>query len=115
MTVCCNIIILCQAAKGSVRRRRRHRPVGCTGTAWATLGLRPEHLQLQADAPWRGQVLLVEPTGADTFVVVQTTAGPVTVRVAPQTPVRVGEPIGLAVSAAHANWFDSESGQRLAV
>jgi glutamate N-acetyltransferase/amino-acid N-acetyltransferase len=25
-------------------------------------------LQLQADAPWRGQVLLVEPTGADTFV-----------------------------------------------
>ena len=112
MTVCYIIIILCQAAKGSVRRR--HRPVGCTGTAWATLGLRPEHLQLQADAPWRGQVLLVEPTGADTFVVVETASGPVTVRVAPQTPVQVGEPIGLAVSAAHANWFDSESGRRLA-
>ena len=85
----------------------------CPAAAQATLGLRPEHLQLQADAPWRGQVLLVEPTGADTFVVVQTTAGPVTVRVAPQTPVQVGESIGLAVSAAHANWFDSESGQRL--
>jgi hypothetical protein len=27
--------------------------------------------------------------------------------------VRVGEPIGLAVSAAHANWFDAESGRRL--
>ena len=86
----------------------------CPAAARATLGLRPEHLQLQADAHWRGQVLLVEPTGADTFVVVQTTAGPVTVRVAPQTPVQVGESIGLAVSAAHANWFDTESGQRLA-
>ena len=85
----------------------------CPSVAQATLGLRPEHLQLQADAPWRGQVLLVEPTGADTFVVVQTTAGPVTVRVAPQTPVQVGESIGLAVSAAHAHWFDTESGRRL--
>ena len=56
----------------------------------------------------------MEPTGADTFVVVQTTAGSVTVRVATQTPVRVGESIGLAVSAAHANWFDTASGQRLA-
>ena len=55
----------------------------------------------------------MEPTGADTFVVVQTAAGPVTVRVAPQTQVQVGEPIGLAVSAAHANWFDTETGQRL--
>jgi len=86
----------------------------CPAAAQATLGLRPEHLQLQADAPWRGQVLLVEPTGADTFVVVQTAAGPVTVRVAPQTPVQVGETIGLAVSAPHANWFDTESGRRLA-
>jgi multiple sugar transport system ATP-binding protein len=86
----------------------------CPAAAQATLGLRPEHLQLQADAPWRGQVLLVEPTGADTFVVVQTASGPVTVRVAPQTPVQVGESIGLAVSAAHANWFDTESGRRLA-
>ena len=87
----------------------------CPAAAQATLGLRPEHLQLQADAPWRGQVLLVEPTGADTFVVVQTASGPVTVRVAPQTPVQVGETIGLAVSAPHANWFDTESGRRLAV
>jgi multiple sugar transport system ATP-binding protein len=86
----------------------------CPTAAQATLGLRPEHLQLQADAPWRGQVLLVEPTGADTFVVVQTAAGPVTVRVAPQTPVQVGESIGLSVSAAHANWFDTDSGRRLA-
>lgn len=96
--------------KGSVKWPRSGKPP----LAQATLGLRPEHLQLQADAPWRGQVLLVEPTGADTFVVVQTTAGPVTVRVAPQTPVQVGESIGLAVSAAHANWFDTASGQRLA-
>ena len=86
----------------------------CPAATRATLGLRPEHLQLQTDAPWRGQVLLVEPTGADTFVVVQTASGPVTVRVAPQTPVRVGDSIGLAVSVAHANWFDTVTGRRLA-
>ena len=87
--------------------------LACPQAAQATLGLRPEHLQLQADAPWRGEVLLVEPTGADTFVVVRTAAGNVTVRVAPQTPVRPGENVGLAVNAAHANWFDTQSGQRL--
>jgi multiple sugar transport system ATP-binding protein len=87
--------------------------LACPQASQATLGLRPEHLQLKADAPWRGEVLLVEPTGADTYVVVKTAVGQVTVRVAPQTPVRVGEHTGLAVSAAHANWFDANTGQRL--
>jgi multiple sugar transport system ATP-binding protein len=55
----------------------------------------------------------VEPTGADTFVVVKTATGPVTVRVAPQSAVRVGSSVGLSASAAHANWFDVASGLRL--
>jgi multiple sugar transport system ATP-binding protein len=86
----------------------------CPAAGAVTLGLRPEHIHLQADAPWRGEVALVEPTGADTFVVLKTEAGPITVRVAPQTPVQVGESIGLAVSEAHANWFDGVSGLRVA-
>ena len=88
--------------------------LACPAAREATLGLRPEHIHLSADASWRGEVVLVEPTGADTFVVVRTAAGPVTVRTAPLTAVHVGEQTGLAVSAAHANWFDAQSGVRMA-
>lgn len=54
--------------------------------------------------------------GADrrcTFIVVKTAVGQITVRVMPQTAVKVGEQTGLAVSEAHANWFDAQSGVRM--
>jgi multiple sugar transport system ATP-binding protein len=78
-----------------------------------TLGQRPEHIHLDADAPWRGEVLVVEPTGADTYVVIKTAAGIVTVRVPPSTPIKAGENIGLSVSNKHNNWFDAQSGLRV--
>ncbi len=78
------------------------------------LGLRPEHLSFDDAAPWRGVVNLVEPTGADTFVVVDTAAGKVTVRTAPQTQVRPGDHVGLGIQAEHVTWFDQASGLRLA-
>jgi len=78
-----------------------------------TLGQRPEHIHLDADAPWRGVVQVVEPTGADTYVVVETAVGLITVRVPPSTPVKVGEQIGLSVSNKHNNWFDAQSGMRV--
>ena len=81
----------------------------------AQLGLRPEHISLVAEAPWQGQVSVVEPTGADTFVVVQTLAGDITVRCAPSTQVQVGERVGLHVNAAAACWFDVDSGARISV
>jgi multiple sugar transport system ATP-binding protein len=77
------------------------------------LGVRPEHIALQSDAPWRGEVMVVEPTGADTFVVLQTGAGKITVRTSPQSRIQVGEHCGLQISAAHAHWFDAASGVRL--
>jgi multiple sugar transport system ATP-binding protein len=55
----------------------------------------------------------VEPTGADTYVVVKTAAGMVTVRAAPQTKVRVGDQVGLAVRPENMAWFDKASGLRL--
>lgn len=90
-------------------------PLLCPTQAGAAtlLGLRPEHLRFDDTAPWRGVVGVVEPTGADTYVVVQTDAGNVTVRTAPQQAVRPGEHVGLAVQASHANWFDEASGQRV--
>jgi multiple sugar transport system ATP-binding protein len=83
--------------------------------ASGTLGLRPEHIRLAGDeAPWRGEVSVVEPTGADTYVVIRTEAGEVTVRTAPQLRVLPGEPVGLAIAIDHLNWFDPASGQRVA-
>ncbi|MEI7969110.1 MAG: ABC transporter ATP-binding protein [Betaproteobacteria bacterium] len=86
----------------------------CPQAGQATLGLRPEHLALADDAPWRGEVTLVEPTGADTFVVIRTAAGTVTVRTAPRIPVRMGDPVGLSVATTSPSWFDTKSGLRLA-
>ncbi len=77
------------------------------------LGLRPEHLALDADAAWRGVVTLVEPTGADTYVVVQTEAADVTVRVAPRTSVNVGDSVGLRLNTEAPSWFDASTQRRL--
>ena len=86
----------------------------CPNASEVTLGQRPEHIHMSADAPWRGEVTLVEPTGADTFIVVKTAVGTITLRVPPNTPVKVGEQTGLTVSSRHNNWFDAQSGVRLA-
>ena len=85
----------------------------CPGRAEATLGQRPEHIHFSDDAAWRGEVVLVEPTGADTYVVVKTEAGLVTVRAAANTPLKVGDTAGMTVSGRHNNWFDKTSGVRI--
>ena len=88
--------------------------IACPQTAGeALLGLRPEHLRLQDDAAWRGVVSVVEPTGADTYVVVETSAGKFTVRSAPKTQVKPGDNVGLAVHSPHVSWFDKLTGLRL--
>ncbi|PKO76450.1 MAG: hypothetical protein CVU21_12940, partial [Betaproteobacteria bacterium HGW-Betaproteobacteria-15] len=74
---------------------------------------RPEHIHLSDDAPWRGQVVLVEPTGADTYVVVKTAVGLMTVRAPANTRIQVGDTAGMTVSGRHNNWFDQASGVRL--
>lgn len=91
-------------------------PMPCAAAAGAPtlMGLRPEHIALDDSAPWRGEVSVVEPTGADTFVVVRTEAGEVTVRTPPQLRVAPGDRVGLKVQADHVNWFDAVSGQRVA-
>ncbi|TQN08115.1 carbohydrate ABC transporter ATP-binding protein (CUT1 family) [Acidovorax temperans] len=78
------------------------------------LGVRPEHLVMNDSAPWRGKVSVVEPTGPDTYVVVDTAAGSVTLRTDAQTRVQPGDAVGLAVEPANAHWFDASSENRLA-
>jgi multiple sugar transport system ATP-binding protein len=78
------------------------------------LGLRPEHLGFDETSSWRGEVVLVEPTGADTYVVVKTEAGELTVRTTPATGLRPGQQVGLRVQCAQLSWFNRQSGLRLA-
>ena len=85
----------------------------CPAPGKVTLGQRPEHIHLADDATWRGAVTLVEPTGADTYVVIKTGVGLITVRTPPSTRVLVGDNVGLSVSANHNNWFDAQTGLRL--
>jgi len=77
------------------------------------LGLRPEHIELADASSWRGEVSLVEPTGADTYVVVKTASGLVTVRAAPQVGVKPGDTVGLRVAATEVSWFNAQSGVRM--
>jgi multiple sugar transport system ATP-binding protein len=78
-----------------------------------TLGQRPEHIHLDDAATWRGEVILVEPTGADTYVVVKTGSGLITVRAPANTKLDIGAHVGMTVSGRHNNWFDKASGLRI--
>jgi multiple sugar transport system ATP-binding protein len=79
-----------------------------------TLGIRPEHLRLTGDAPrWTGVVRHAEHLGSDTFVYLTTeTAGELTVRVAGDAALAVGERVGIAPLPAAIHRFDS-AGLRL--
>jgi multiple sugar transport system ATP-binding protein len=58
-------------------------------------------------------VFVVEPTGADTYVVLDTAAGRISVRTAPQSGLQPGDAVGLQVHGEHACWFDAMSGARV--
>ena len=111
-----NLIAGCarnMGAEGMFCIKNADLPLHCPVSADALLGVRPEHIALTTDSPWRGVISVVEPTGADTFVVVKTEAGNITVRTSPQMQSRPGDAVGLEVQAARVNWFDAQSGVRL--
>ena len=87
----------------------------CPAGPEVTLGQRPEHIHLADGAAWRGEVVLVEPTGADTYVVIKTSVGLITVREPANTRVRMGDTVGMTVSDRHNNWFDRTSGNRVSL
>ena len=82
------------------------------GTA-LTYGLRPENLSF-ADSGLAGTVDMVEPTGPETYVRVQTEVGSLTARMAGVHPARVGERVHLRWDAGCAHLFDHANGLRLA-
>jgi multiple sugar transport system ATP-binding protein len=78
-----------------------------------TLGLRPEHLQWQADGPWQGKVELVEPLG-NHQVVWLTLGGLSLAAVRHDAPApAMGQSLSFTVRADAASLFDADTGQRL--
>ena len=80
-----------------------------------TAGLRPEHFALaRSDAPHaiRGEVTLVEPVGSDLYVTVRGDHE-VVARLAPDTPLRVGDTVALQPDMSHLHLFDQTTGARL--
>jgi multiple sugar transport system ATP-binding protein len=81
------------------------------------VGVRPEDLQLRpahdADAPLRGSVSLVEPTGAETLVLVDVGHTEVTVRMPGLPSVAPGDAVCIEVPHAALHLFDADSGKRL--
>jgi sn-glycerol 3-phosphate transport system ATP-binding protein len=79
------------------------------------LGVRPEHLQLNADRGLGLTVDLVEALGADTLVYGRLPGAEANLvaRLPGATPVRLGERITVAPAAGSLHLFDRDTGKRL--
>ena len=90
--------------------------LGRAGTPSLSYGVRPEDLALaepgQAGA-LPGTLAMVEPTGPETYAMVDTPLGTWTARVPGKVAQRVGEAVALAWSGASAHLFDAQD-QRVA-
>lgn len=75
-----------------------------------TIGIRPEHVRLAADAPLRGRVERCEYAGDGSFVVVATERGPIVARVPSASTHAPGESIGVDLPVQHVRRFDRTSG-----
>jgi multiple sugar transport system ATP-binding protein len=78
-----------------------------------TYGLRPESLAF-ADAGLPGTLAMIEPTGPETYALVDTPVGQLTARVPGKVNQGVGDRVFLRWSAADAHLFDAKSEKRVA-
>jgi len=79
-------------------------------------GIRPEHLSLaEPSQGLAADVVVVEPTGADTQVVCRVGGQDVIAVLRDRVSCRAGDRVGLKPDAARAHLFDASSGARLAV
>jgi sn-glycerol 3-phosphate transport system ATP-binding protein len=79
-----------------------------------TLGLRPEHVQLDPAGAWSLQVEMVEMLGAERLVHGRLGEGLFTLRIdATLQAPKPGQTLGLSVPHEHLHWFDASTGKRL--
>ncbi|MBS7544171.1 ABC transporter ATP-binding protein [Ancylobacter oerskovii] len=73
-----------------------------------TLGVRPEHIAIAADGPWKGVVGISEHLGSDTFLKVQVDGmGPLTVRAGGEVELHYGDAVSLAAQPGKLHRFDA--------
>jgi multiple sugar transport system ATP-binding protein len=75
-------------------------------------GIRPDQLAL-GEAGARAEVAVVEPTGAETLVVLKAGGGQFHALIRERMPLRPGDTVGVSVLPGGLHLFDAESGVRL--
>jgi multiple sugar transport system ATP-binding protein len=80
--------------------------------AGLVVGLRPERVHL-SEAGVPGTLMLLEPTGPDTYAFVDTALGPIVLRVAGHVSQRVGDGVHLSWDARDLHVFDKSSEARI--
>ncbi|MDX8347336.1 ABC transporter ATP-binding protein [Cognatiyoonia sp. IB215446] len=76
-------------------------------------GVRPEHIKLSDDAPFRAEILASEYLGTTQIVTLQTHGGEVKARAPAQQVAKPGETVGLEFDPATITLFDRQSGRAL--
>ncbi len=95
------------------------RPIHLEGVEVAdgdmTLGIRPENLTISepSDAPWRGEIELVEPLGPRKIFHVRSGDHRIRVSSPPNLDLSVGTKVGLTVDADRVHLFDNATGHSL--
>ncbi len=98
--------------------------VEALGTRWPTsanadegqkvkYGVRPEHLVISAQGAITAEVVVVEPMGAETELVVKVADASLVVTTHGRSDAKPGDAIKLAPDAASVHLFDAASGLRL--
>jgi len=77
-----------------------------------TLGVRPEHLRLDAQGI-QGRVLVVESTGSETHLIVDAGGTRITCVLRERVSIRPGDNVCLGADSAQLHIFDADSGARL--
>jgi multiple sugar transport system ATP-binding protein len=86
-------------------------PVASTSSAVSTFGVRPEHLQLVSEetaGAIRGKVVVVEPTGSETTVIVESQGGRLTAVIRERVELTPGQNLQLKPVAGCGHLFDAE-------
>ncbi|MDR3435766.1 sn-glycerol-3-phosphate ABC transporter ATP-binding protein UgpC [Telmatospirillum sp.] len=96
---------------GGVRLPLEKTPPSALGKP-AVYGVRPEHLKLSADGV-PGKVLVIEPTGSETQVVVEVDGQPITCLLRERVAIQRGDTISVRADPALVHLFDAETGKRL--
>ncbi len=76
-------------------------------------GIRPEHITLDDNAAYRGEIIATEYLGTTQIVTLATPNGQLKARVASDQTARVGENVGLRFNGATVTLFDKSSGRAL--